>query len=73
MANFNLNDVLCFDCETTGIPEKGMKWDEETYERKKDPETGEMVLVLTKKVTKFLTVTFRHKWQETELNQLFNN
>ena len=27
MANFNLNDVLCFDCETTGIPEKGMKWD----------------------------------------------
>lgn len=33
---------------------KGMKWDEETYERKKDPETGEMVLVLTKKVTKFL-------------------
>lgn len=29
MANFNLNDVLCFDCETTGIPEKGMKWDED--------------------------------------------
>lgn len=29
MAKFNLNDVLCFDCETTGIPEKGMKWDED--------------------------------------------
>lgn len=29
MANFNLNDVLCFDCETTGIPDKGMKWDED--------------------------------------------
>lgn len=29
MANFNLNDVLCFDCETTGILEKGMKWDED--------------------------------------------
>ena len=31
MANFNLNDVLCFDCETTGIPEKGMKWDEDFF------------------------------------------
>lgn len=29
MAKFNLNDVLCFDCETTGIPDKGMKWDED--------------------------------------------
>lgn len=29
MANFNLHDVLCFDCETTGIPDKGMKWDED--------------------------------------------
>lgn len=22
-----MNDVLCFDCETTGVPDKGMKWD----------------------------------------------
>lgn len=29
MQNYTLNDVLCFDCETTGIPEKGMKWDED--------------------------------------------
>ena len=29
MKKFNLNDVLCFDCETTGVPEKGMKWDED--------------------------------------------
>lgn len=27
MKKFDLNDVLCFDCETTGVPEKGMKWD----------------------------------------------
>lgn len=27
MKNYTLNDVLCFDCETTGVPEKGMKWD----------------------------------------------
>lgn len=24
-----MNDVLCFDCETTGVPDKGMKWDED--------------------------------------------
>lgn len=29
MEKFNLNDVCCFDCETTGVPEKGMKWDED--------------------------------------------
>lgn len=29
MKNYTLNDVLCFDCETTGVPEKGMKWDED--------------------------------------------
>lgn len=27
MEKFSLNDVCCFDCETTGVPEKGMKWD----------------------------------------------
>lgn len=27
MEKFSLNDVLCFDCETTGVPDKGMKWD----------------------------------------------
>lgn len=27
MEKFILNDVCCFDCETTGVPEKGMKWD----------------------------------------------
>ena len=29
MEKFNLNDVCCFDCETTGVPDKGMKWDED--------------------------------------------
>ena len=29
MEKFSLNDVCCFDCETTGVPEKGMKWDED--------------------------------------------
>lgn len=29
MKNYTLNNVLCFDCETTGVPEKGMKWDED--------------------------------------------
>lgn len=29
MQDYTLNDVLCFDCETTGILEKGMKWDED--------------------------------------------
>lgn len=28
MRAFNLSDVLFYDCETTGIPEKGLKWDE---------------------------------------------
>lgn len=27
MEKFSLNDILCFDCETTGVPDKGMKWD----------------------------------------------
>ena len=25
--NFNLKDVCFFDCETTGVPAKGLKWD----------------------------------------------
>lgn len=29
MKIIHLNNVLCFDCETTGVPEKGMKWDED--------------------------------------------
>lgn len=31
MEKFNLNDVCCFDCETTGVPDKGMKWDEDFF------------------------------------------
>ena len=33
---------------------KGISWEEKTYERKKDPDTGEMELVLTKTVTRFI-------------------
>lgn len=29
MKKFNLNDVCFFDCETTGVPAKGLKWDED--------------------------------------------
>ena len=28
MRVFNLSDVCFFDCETTGVPAKGLKWDE---------------------------------------------
>ena len=27
MQKFDLKDVLTFDCETTGLPPKGAKWD----------------------------------------------
>lgn len=27
MQKFDLKDVCFFDCETTGIPVKGLKWD----------------------------------------------
>ena len=33
---------------------KGISWEEKTYERKKDPDTGEMELVLPKTVTRFI-------------------
>jgi hypothetical protein len=33
---------------------KGISWEEKTYERKKNPDTGEMELVLTKTVTKYI-------------------
>lgn len=27
MQKFDLKDVCFFDCETTGVPAKGLKWD----------------------------------------------
>lgn len=33
---------------------KGIRWEEKTYERKKNPDTGYMELVLTKTVTRFI-------------------
>lgn len=27
MQKFDLKDICFFDCETTGVPEKGLKWD----------------------------------------------
>lgn len=27
MQKFELKDICFFDCETTGVPAKGLKWD----------------------------------------------
>lgn len=32
MEKYNLNDVCFFDCETTGVPAKGLKWDTDYME-----------------------------------------